>query len=346
MINDWLYNRLMYLFGEVRVANAGMPLIFTEYVEPTTGRKKIHIEQRGETYCVNCPFCYIVTQGRADTRFRLWINHHYGIEDPISGRKFWGLAHCYNENCLASEEFRLALRHIIYSFEKPPKKSDLVTPRLTLAQVNCELPVGLVPINSLDAAHPAIQYLTGEGFDPTYLFEMFNIQFAAEMDPRFPSMFNRIIIPIYMEGKLYGYQGRIPQKSGELKYLTAKGTRISEILYGYDIFPRDSKLAILVEGAKDVWRFGPGALAMFGTHLSRKKVERLRKLGVQYVLVLLDGDIATNPHGMQIIAGINSALNYYELNHSIHVLPDGKDPADLSQEKLYEYIQDVCTRLI
>jgi len=345
MINTWLFRRLKYLFGEVKIANEDLPLIFSEYIEPTTGKKKIFVEQRGETYCVNCPFCQIVTNGRPDTRFRLWINHHYGVEDPSTKRKFWGLAYCYNENCLSYEEFRTALKHIIYGFEKPPTNLDLQFRSRTLARTRCELPAGLVPINSLEASHPAAQYLISENFDLDYLYNTFKIQFAAELDPRFPNMYGRIIIPIYMNGELYGYQGRILGKQGNLRYLTAKGTKVGEVLYGYDAFPKGLQFAVLFEGAKDVWRYGPGALGMLGTHLSRRQVMLLKELGIKYAIVILDGDIATNRHSMRIINSLNAALNSSGLKYSIRILPDGKDPADLDREKLYEYILEYASGL-
>jgi len=337
MINQWLFGRLKRLFGEVKLANEGSPLIYTEYIDPITGKKKLHIDQRGETYCVNCPFCAIVTGGRADTRFRLWINHCYGVKNHPSGRSFWGLAHCYNEDCLQSQEFRDALKSIVYGFESPPNASTLQRVPLEIHPV--ELPTGLVPISSLPPSHPATAYLLSRGYDPGYLYDVFQIQYAMEPDPRFPAMYERIIIPIYVKGTLVGFQGRAVGPSST-RYLTAKGTRVAEALYGYDVFPKVSgaKIAFLVEGPADVWRFGPGALAMLGTHLSQQKVQLIRELGVDFIFVLLDGDLGTNPHGITIVNGIHSKLERANIPHLIRILPENKDPSDLNKEALYEFV--------
>lgn len=340
MINEWLYKRLQRVFGKVSIANEGTPLIVTEFIDPITGKKKVHIDQRGETYCVNCPFCEILTNGRSDTKQRLWINHCYGVSGHSTGRRFWGLAHCYNEDCLSVEEFREALKSIVYGFETPPKNvRQLKHVPIDYPAYEVELPTGLVPINSLPSSHPASQFLESRGFDRNYLYEVFKIQYAEEIDVRYPMMHNRIIIPVYVKGKLVGFQGR-SVREGEIKYLTAKKTRISEALYGYDVFPRDgkAKIVFLVEGAPDVWRIGPGALGMCGTHLSHSKVQLIEDLGVDFVFVIFDGDIATNPHGMSLVNSVKFKLEKQGIPHIIRILPDGKDPADFSKEELYDFI--------
>lgn len=342
MLNPWLYGRLKRIFKEVKVANQGVPLIVTEYIDPISGQKKYNIVQRGETYCVCCPFCQLVTRGRPDTRFRLWINHCYGIRNHPTGRRFWSLAYCYNENCLEVKEFAEALKDIVYGFETPP--SYLEIPKPTIAETgSVELPTGLVPVNQLDSKHPARVYLESRGFDVEYLFNTFQIQYAEELDPRFPMMHQRIIIPIYVKGKLVGYQGRSIQPH-ELKYVTARGTRSTEILYGYDAYPQamGHQLAIVVEGPADVWRIGPGALGMMGTHLSLQKAQLIRELGVKIVIVLYDGDLRTNPQGRRLINNCRSRLEQMGLQAVIRVLPEGKDPADFTREELYDYLNQIA----
>ena len=338
MINTWLHGKLRRVFGEVKVANEGSPLIYQEFLNPITGKKNIQIQQRGETYCVNCPFCAIVTGGRPDTRFRLWINHCYGIKNHPSGRRFWGLAHCYNEDCLQSQEFRDALRSIVYGFESPPDATTLSRPLIDASPV--ELPSGLVPINSLPKSHQAVEYLLSRGYDPDYLYEVFQVQYAAESDPRFPAMYERIIIPIYVKGTLLGFQGRAVGNNEPLRYITARGTKTANSLYGYDVFPKmeGARIAFLVEGPADVWRLGPGSLAMLGTHLSQQKTELLRELNTDLVFVLLDGDIGSNPHGMSIVDGIHFRLERAGIRHIIRLLPGNTDPSDFGKEQLYEFI--------
>lgn len=73
VLNPVLYQRLVELFGSVKVANAG------QSATPFSG---------GEQYRVCCPYCN-------DKRHRLYISHLYATSEHR------GLAYCHNEtHCL------------------------------------------------------------------------------------------------------------------------------------------------------------------------------------------------------------------------------------------------------
>lgn len=338
MLNPWLYHRLEHIFGKVKIANENVPLEYSEYIDPLTNEKRVHIINRGETYCVCCPFCVQVTGGRPDTKFRLWINHLYGAMGHPTGLRFWWLAHCYNEDCLSIPEYKETLKDIVYGVVKPPVFQQTIA-TTTPQTVNISLPQGVVPIDALAPNHPASLYLAERNFDRRYLFSTFNVCFAASPDPQYPQMHGRIIIPFYMEGRLVGYQGRAINKEDEPKYLTARGTRAGEILYGYDLFPRDSRIAVLVEGPTDVWRLGPGALGLLGTHLSHAKLTYLMKLNLKFLFVVFDSDIATNPHGKDIIRRVAEKLDAVGIRYKVIVLPDERDPSDYRREEFYEFLR-------
>lgn len=76
---------------------------------------------------------------------------------------------------------------------------------------------------------------------------------------------NRLVIPVYSDGKLVSFQGRDMTGRSDLKYRTAPGS-INEFLYGYDTLP-DSTM-VITEGILDKWRIGDQAVASFGTSLT------------------------------------------------------------------------------
>ncbi len=53
------------------------------------------------------------------------------------------------------------------------------------------------------------------------------------------------------------------------KYLFPRGFQKSKLLYGLPHALRTQGPVVLCEGPTDVWRYGPGAMATFGLHLSR-----------------------------------------------------------------------------
>jgi hypothetical protein len=56
-------------------------------------------EEGGEDYAVCCPVCF-------DRRFRLYINHNFGMREPTTGKLFnhlMNMVHCFNEDCNVTE---------------------------------------------------------------------------------------------------------------------------------------------------------------------------------------------------------------------------------------------------
>lgn len=108
-----------------------------------------------------------------------------------------------------------------------------------------------------------MKYLTGRKFDAEMLERVWGLQGTGPIgDYR-----NRIILPIYLDGVPVSYQGRDFTGTSKIPYkacpMEQEVIHHKHILYGVDLVPGDT--AVLVEGAADAWRLGPGALATFGT---------------------------------------------------------------------------------
>lgn len=136
------------------------------------------------------------------------------------------------------------------------------------------------PLPNAEKTFPSLhaQYLTGRGYDPKQLRELFGIQAVYQTGP----MNYRIVIPIYENGKLVTYIGRDVTEKAILKYknlptrqsiLTAK-----ECIYNLDNVHEE---ALIFEGVTDVWRFSYNAVATMGLQFTQRQVrllsERLKK---------------------------------------------------------------------
>ncbi len=149
----------------------------------------------------------------------------------------------------------------------------------------------------------------------------------------------RIMFPIHdLKGDPVGFGARLLSGSGP-KYLNSPETllyRKSRLLYGLHLargrISRDNR-AVVVEGYTDVIAMHQGgmefAVATCGTALGEEHMEVLGRLGERIVLAF-DADRAGSEaalRGEQV-----SRRSGRRLDLRVAELPDGKDPADLSQD--------------
>jgi len=278
VLNPDLYIRLKTKFRDVKIANRGEKL--KARIQNINGRNRLWIVSRGETYCVNCPFC-------GDTRQRLWINHRwgYGLNVFAFGSKLWNLAICYNENCLNDKKNFYDLRNIVFSQQAIPRIviDDSLTDNFSEETIPTfiKVPDSTIPINSLSDEHPAVIYLKNRGFDKEYLWKYYKVGFCN--DGKFK---NRIFIPVYYLHRLVSWQVRsiVDEKP---KYITCPRSHISKYLYGIDA-AKAFDFCVLVEGVTDVWAIGPPSVAVFGSSLSSSQYLLLKDFSK--IIVLMDPD--------------------------------------------------------
>ena len=332
VLNPFLYNRLRAVFGDVRVACQGEIFNASWVLDPLTGRRKLMISNRGEAYCVNCPFCLSSGARRADTKKRLWIRYKWGTE--FDGVFLWSLAHCYNEDCLSRPENRNLLRQMVFGSNGSAWATTygLAEPVLGLSIPELSLPQA-TPLNQLPSDHPAVQYVRSRGFDENIIWDLYEVYYC-DFDFRYPEAASRIILPVRDGEVLYGWVGRVVESgsSDRIRYYTAKGSRVSQTLYGINLFSDDTQVAVLVEGPLDVWALSMElrdyptvkAAGLFGSQISLSQVNRLRQLpNLELLLVMLDGDVkdkALKVRERLLTAGFPRVEAIF--------LPEDKDPAD------------------
>lgn len=331
MLNDSLYFKLKKLFKEVKVSSPGVPFIYKTKYDVVSGKDTIEIVQRGETYRICCPYCKSLGAARNDSKFRLWVNHRWGTE--IKNFNTYSLVKCYNEDCLSDRTIRNSFTALVESSRKVlVPDSQILTYSSAPSQKVVELPNGSVPISSLKSGHPARLFIEARRFDPDYLSDVYGLHYLEFSFDR-PALSNSIVIPIYYNKKLVAWQCRkLDDEVGKSKYITSPGAQISKVLYNWDN-SEDYDYAIIVEGVFDVWRLGPPAMCVFGTHLSNPQFEKL-KSRYSTVFILFDGDAKNK--SLAVCKRFSSSVKMIPV-----FLEADKDPADYTSDELQGLLADV-----
>jgi hypothetical protein len=209
------------------------------------------------------------------------------------------------------------------------------------------LPPGLVSLAHLPSDHPAAHYICGRGYDVGYLSAVWELASTSLCDPQ------RIAFPIYATSPpfanlanveptnfvLAGWQARAIEPIPEHvpKYIFPPGMQKSRLLYGLRHALNTTSPVIVCEGATDVWRVGPGAVAILGSSMS----EQQRQLLLHYfagrpIVVLLDADAQQHAEQLrqQLAAG---RLHVASGDNRIVIarLPaHRKDPGEATREEI------------
>ena len=275
-MNPTLFSILQAQFGEVRTTNPGQPRITSRVPDPARpGRFTERADQRGEQYAVSCPFC-------GDDRCRLYISYMYGVLDPATGQRNYGLWCCHNEDCHQVEANRAMLRSRLavpisrryaQHVELPRHNSGHGTQPQEII-----LPEGLTPIAAL-ASQPSCCHLphlprlrppvpSGDvGYQLLRLVHCLSPRsHEPHPDPGLPPrkvvLVKRLRIPLSSAAGRPALCPAIEVLGGsDAKYLSAAGMQKSELLYGLHLAIASDGPVYVVEGPADAWRVGPGAIA-------------------------------------------------------------------------------------
>lgn len=278
-----LYSRLMeYAHGNVVIANEGEEMDFCYVME--NGKPSISISSPGEYYRINCGYC-------SDTRKRLWINHRWGLRDE-KGRLNLFLAICYNDGCLSEPGRAWQLYQTVFTeFTHDLDDSVHKNHRAASIETKPEWPGRRIMLGEVWPNHPARLYLQERGFDAEVISRDFGVCYCLEAADDYRMAQGRIIIPIFVDGELGGWQARLvgdPQHKGIPKYFSMPHMKKTRLLYNFDR-ARKHPCVVLCEGPTDVWSFGPEAVALFGKTISDYQLG-LIVANWKTVYVCLDGE--------------------------------------------------------
>lgn len=357
LLNPALYRGLVRLYGHpqrVHVLRPGQPNRWREEWSTLPSGdvrlRKLPVE-RGEEYSVDCFLC-------GDRRRRLLINHCFGVPDEVDGdRRLW-MVNCFHRQCFSSLERRLYLYDLLYVYEVPqltdPDREPVSAPGTDVLAPVTTLPAEVISLEELPRRtplgelHPAWTYLQDRGFSPQRLSRWYGVGFCLRSEA-WPRLANRLFIPIYQAGLLYGFQGRYPGEPGrhsphQPKYWNMPGLRKERLVYGLDT-ARHFPVVLVCEGVFDVWSAGPCAVALLGKTMSTAQLEVLcRSMPERFgVIAALDPDQPEveqqrqKPHHLQeLYLMLRGALGPDRVR--VVWLPSGTDCGSLPTEFIWARI--------
>jgi hypothetical protein len=299
------------------------------------------INEPGEYYAVCCPYC-------GDTRFRLYINHMFGVRDDRSGDSRLHLAHCFNESCIDNREAQLRLKSLLETNLGSLTRCTIRQGEVkVMEEAERALPPGeIIPLENISPDHVAVRYLRSRRFDLDYLSKFYKVGWCEK------SMYSlarkRIYIPLFWEGRLRGWQARYPgeinwkKKGAPPKYFTMPGTPRRKLIYNFSR-ALNYETGVLVEGVTDVWRFGAMAMATLGDTTTQDQLASLLSGFRSASLVLLyDPEAVEKDSTKELIAKLQAANLYGGV--AVVKLPEGTDPGSLSREFLRQYVADAASK--
>lgn len=341
-LNVLLYNRIKATFKHVRLGNEGEKQDRQKRKDFLTGKEVVDIKNWGEYYAVCCPFCN-------DTRFRCLINHLYGTMDEFN-RKQTRLAVCFNAGCTLSLKDAKAYEQL-ENMLTGHKLFDLTKAQVIegssvdIDSFRMNWPGAVTRLDKLPEDHEAVVWLKGvRDFDSKKLGSYYNVHWCYESSHALCR--NRIVIPIYHNKKMVGFQTRAPydidwKLSNQPKYYTAKGTPKRHLIYNFGNMLK-CKTAIIVEGVPSVWRGGDHFGAVLGPSVSNSQLNLITKHFSDGSCVLLMDPDLLNEDKKKVLENLKETER--QLSEKLKGgccsvwLPENTDPADFKLSFLRDYI--------
>ena len=314
VLNSSLYNTLMAAYGEVKIANQGCKTSFQHSYDALSGKVKSKIVSSGEYYRVCCHKC-------GDSRFRLYVSYLFGQYDDVVGDKILFPAICHNENCNLWRDDMDGLSLVNYLKGYLRGSVDSLSDAVIGAPEIIEWRIddmGITqPLSKLYKNHPARIYLIERNLDPDYLSAYYDVRLSFSPPQRFNLMRGRIVFPLWMDKKLYGFQGRSYMPTEKLRWYTATGTKTSHVLYSFD-FARQFDTIVLCEGITDTLTVGPQGTGTLGQTIHANHIQLIKNISTdKIVLVAYDQQSKSDEAVSKLKAvGINAVPIY---------MPDGID---------------------
>jgi len=297
VLNPSLYEALSRAFSPIKVSDDGQHASVTHCPAWSKGGKLEVEVDGGEYYRVDCPFC-------TDLKQRLYVNHVWGMMDERTGRRLLFPIHCFNEGCLNSYSQQNRFWEMVYPMGRLNSKPKIKQPTNVSWRTGWTVPPAIkLPVDPMFPVHDAATsaaaqtYLKSRRFNPGDLWRRWRVLYCPSGENAQPRFNERIVAPIYSapeihqhSPKLAGWQARTI--AGDLpKYLTAKGFKKSQMLYGLSAAMATTGPIVVVEGVTDVWRLKSNAVAMFGKTLSTGQQMLLRKhFSDRPIVFFLDDD--------------------------------------------------------
>ncbi len=213
----------------------------------------------------NCPLCPLVA-GKQDRKQCLSLNTATGG---------WHCFRCGSAGKIGvPDDIERRARVAVGDTTEPPK--EILLPE-------GHFPLWKEPGLSAQSLEPARAYLRSRNVTEDVIQKA---RIGACVKGKFAG---RVIVPMYKDGNLAGYVGRIWTKKGELPYRYAEGMQRASLLYNSETLQVETdEPAIIVEGTFDTFPFWPDGVAVLG----KPSEEQFKELAAakRPIAVVMDGD--------------------------------------------------------
>ena len=266
---------------------------------------------------VNCPFCggggrgYDLGIKIDDARCACWRCRGKHISEVVMA-----LTRC------SREELRTIMAQYGGQKARPTllKQNEESPIKAVHRKRQCKLPAG-----TAEMTERHLQYLEKRGYDAELLEDVFGLKGTGPLG----DYAHRIILPIIFEGRVVSFQGRDITGRAELRYkacaMADETVHHKHVLYGWDLAKKKS--CVVVEGAADAWRLGPGAVATFGTGFTPQQAALLAG---RFDRVFLAFD--PEPQAQKVAEELAWVLGNAGAECVVVELDDGIDPGDMGQK--------------
>jgi hypothetical protein len=347
MINVKLYNALVRVFKEVRIANEEEAAVFgsPRLTAVQNSIKNKYKDRRdlmptriygGEQYMVCCPYCN-------DSRYRLYISHAWDkyLEDEKGNQIYAGKrALCHNENCLADvanfQDLDTLIRENLKDDDNAPLRCSTDVEEFSSRVV--QLPSGF-PLADDRVPNDIHEYLTKRGYDVRDMSDNWHVRVSDIHFYPTPAL----IFPIYQSGVCKCWQARYVGEDfkslGKPKYFWPSGVKKSWLLYNWDA-AKLHQLVVVTEGVLDAIRVGEQGVALFGKSPSLYQEKLLSNNWKNGCLIWMPDE--DDPESVQAAIEYTQKWNGKGVfKHGAHVvrLPDG-DPGDHSRRTLWNLVAE------
>ncbi len=178
-----------------------------------------------------------------------------------------------------------------------------------------------------DYVRPHREYLRGRGLDPIYIIEKWKVRATdGSCNPTW-----RLLIPIISNGLEVSWTTRAIHDDNQPRYVSARPEQElcphKTLLYGHD-YVRGA--CVVVEGPIDAWAIGPGAVATFGTNVTREQVLELSKIPTR--AIVFDEEPAAQRAADKLCSLLES---FPGMTYKVR-LETGSDPGDASKKEIQE----------
>lgn len=147
-----------------------------------------------------------------------------------------------------------------------------------------------IPVEAMDTFPPLHKdYLRGRGFNARKLIKLYKLLACHN----YGYYKFRIIIPIFLDGKLVAFTSRDVTGEQDPPYLHGSPKEclmsVKNTIYNYDSIIEGGDV-IIMEGPADVWKIGTGGICIFGVSIKPEQATLLLRKRIRTAFILLDND--------------------------------------------------------